>query len=304
MLVDRHVARGEGEQPAGHPLSIGTGGHLAHEGAADPLSLVPRVDAEPGEMPVRLRSKRAHGAIPVTNKGLEAVHCVAAPRGPDPAPSSRVAILRRYGGMRGREPAGDPRNRGWRHPDLAVRQSDTQEHLHHPENAGDPLLCVGQKVDKEWIVDDGASHDGSRLTEALGGQTNRGNGGGHGGLLGRAYRWCGDRGRRQPRECVRDARHSPRRAGTPQEPGLRHCAGGCRGNSVSLFGYRMNRTTELASSRPMTTLKALAARSVCRSRWAVAPKASQTKQLGSATRTKRTPNESDCVSGLAASACR
>jgi hypothetical protein len=59
-------------------------------------------------MPMRLRSKRPHGATPVTNKGLVAVHCLAAPRGPDPAPPGRVAILRRNGGMRGSEPAGAP----------------------------------------------------------------------------------------------------------------------------------------------------------------------------------------------------
>ncbi len=108
VLVDRHVARGEGEQPARHPFGIGAGGHLAHESAPDALSLVARLDAEPSEMPMRLRSKRPHGATPVTNKGLVAVHCLAAPRGPDPAPPGRVAILRRNGGMRGSEPAGAP----------------------------------------------------------------------------------------------------------------------------------------------------------------------------------------------------
>src|SRR5215210_9098569 len=81
VLVDRHVARGEGEQPAGHPLGIGAGGHLAHEGAADALPLVPRLDTEPGEMPMRLRSKRAHGTIPVGDECLEAGDRLAAPRG-------------------------------------------------------------------------------------------------------------------------------------------------------------------------------------------------------------------------------
>jgi hypothetical protein len=46
VLVDRHVARGEGEQPAGISLRIGAGGHLAHEGAADALSVVSRLDAD------------------------------------------------------------------------------------------------------------------------------------------------------------------------------------------------------------------------------------------------------------------
>jgi hypothetical protein len=229
MLVNRHVARGEGEQPAGHPLDAGAVGHLAHEGAADALPLVPRLDAEPGEMPVRLRSKRAHGAIPVGDECLEAGDRLAAPRGADLPPPRRVAILLRNREMRRREPAGDPRDRGWRHPDLAVRQPQAQKHLHHRENARDPLLRVGQKIDKERIVDDGPSHDPGRLTEALRGQTNRGNGGGHRVLLGRAHRWSGDRGRLQLRYCVRDARHCPRQARTTQGPGMRPCAGGCRG---------------------------------------------------------------------------
>jgi hypothetical protein len=112
MLVDRHVARGEGEQPASHPLGAVAVGHLAHEGAADTLPLVPRLDAEPGEMPMRLWSKRAHGAIPVGDECLEAGDRLAAPRGADLPPPRRVAILLRNGGMRWREPAGDPRERG------------------------------------------------------------------------------------------------------------------------------------------------------------------------------------------------
>src|SRR5215217_25416 len=53
VLVDWHVARREGEQPAGRPLGIDAGGHPAHESATDALSLMPRLDAEPCEMPVR-----------------------------------------------------------------------------------------------------------------------------------------------------------------------------------------------------------------------------------------------------------
>src|SRR5688500_5938318 len=194
MLVDRHVARGEGEQPAGHPLRIGTGGHLAHEGAADAPALLPRFDAEPREMPMRLRRKRAHGVIPVTEKGLEAVYGLAAQRVPDLLPASRVTILLSNGGMRGREPAGDPPDRGWRHPDLAVRQPQAQEHRHYQGNARDPLLRVGQEIEEERIVDDGAPHDGGRLSEVLWGETNRGIGLDHGAHLRGSDRRWGDEG--------------------------------------------------------------------------------------------------------------
>jgi hypothetical protein len=56
--------------------------------------------------------------------------------------------------------------------------------INHHRNARDPLLRVGQDRDEERIVHDGASQDGGRLNEALWGQTNRGDGGGHGSLLG------------------------------------------------------------------------------------------------------------------------
>jgi hypothetical protein len=55
MLIDRHVARGEGEELAGNPLRIGAGGYVAHEGARDAPSLLLRLDTEPGELPMRLR---------------------------------------------------------------------------------------------------------------------------------------------------------------------------------------------------------------------------------------------------------
>jgi hypothetical protein len=58
-------------------------------------------------MPMWLWRKRAHGVIPVTEKGLEAVHGRAAQRGLNLLPASRVTILLSNGGMRGREPAGD-----------------------------------------------------------------------------------------------------------------------------------------------------------------------------------------------------
>ena len=55
-------------------------------------------------------------------------------------------------------------------------------------------------------------------------------------------------------------------------------------------GLRIS-ATESASSTPMAMLKILSRRRSCRTRWAVAPNASQTKPLGSAASTKRPPSQ-------------
>jgi len=75
-------------------------------------------------------------------------------------------------------------------------------------------------------------------------------------------------------------------------------------NALPLLAYQMNSTSDPASSTPMTMLKSLAARSDRRNRWTVAPKTSQTKQLGSEAKTNTTPNQSDCTMVPAASVCQ
>jgi hypothetical protein len=118
---------------------------------------------------------------------------------------------------------------GGRHPDLAVRQPDAQEHPHHHGNARYPLLRVGQDRDEERIGDDGPSQDGGRLIEALWGRRTGATGavmvlssaGRIGGVVTGA-----DYGRLAKME---DPRHSPRRARTAQGPSTPPCPCGGRG---------------------------------------------------------------------------
>jgi hypothetical protein len=75
--------------------------------------------------------------------------------------------------MRGGDPAGDPRDRRRRHPDLAVFQADAQHRFQHPRHARGPLHCVRQGVNEDWIVHRRAAHHSGRLNEAFRGQPNR-----------------------------------------------------------------------------------------------------------------------------------
>ena len=62
--------------------------------------------------------------------------------------------------------------------------------------------------------------------------------------------------------------------------------------------YLMNSTTEAASRPPITRLNVRRARSERSARWTTAPKASQTKQHGSAASTKMSASVAACTSAL------
>src|SRR5215211_5421874 len=93
MLVDRYVARGEGEQLAGNTLRIGAGHHRAHEAAADAPALLVWRDAEPAEMPTGLRGERLRDFSKIGGERLVAVDRLGAPCGPDRPPARRIALL-------------------------------------------------------------------------------------------------------------------------------------------------------------------------------------------------------------------
>lgn len=108
MLVGRHVAWDRCKELAAYPLRIRASGHVPHEGAADAPPLLARLDAEPVEVPMRLRREWPEDIGDVGGERLVARERLSAPRCPNFPPSRSITIRRRDRGMRGGDPAGDP----------------------------------------------------------------------------------------------------------------------------------------------------------------------------------------------------